>query len=151
MSEANALPDRFSELIRVAVHDGRGLDRDRYRPLSEHWHEPRTTGDRLEYCRVCTAGAVIAGTLERNPGDSWYPGMFDSDTEAKLVALDKLRRGEFNSCGRALGVPPLHSLGVPRPVFLALEMATGFASWETYARHLDALAALAHHLEAAGY
>ena len=149
MSEANALPDRFSELIRVAIADAGKLDRSIYRPYAYQWHRPVTSNPQHR-CNVCTAGAVIAGTLDADPSEDWFPGMFDQDTEAKLNALDGLRDGSL-SCGAELGVPALDTLGVTRAQMDTLRALSGYSDWCGFDAHLGALDSVADTLHAAGY
>ncbi|MCY4430445.1 MAG: hypothetical protein OXC11_08645 [Rhodospirillales bacterium] len=95
-TEANndTLPGDLSGLLRVAIADMEGLDRDRYQPNSGDWHEPSAGA---KYCRVCLAGGVMAGTMQVPHGASVTPAEAtgrDHDTHNRLQALDDLRSGD---------------------------------------------------------
>ncbi len=98
----NALPDKPSELIRVALADLEKCEKDPdYEIFMGVWHSPKPAG----YCEVCLAGAVIAKTLGSDKGESiapydYYPpsetsAKLSSDTSDKLSALDKFRTGNI--------------------------------------------------------
>ena len=59
-------PTKLSDLIDLAIRDGRGLDPNVYAPDASRWHEPSPDSGQ---CYVCLAGAVIAGTLGANPAE----------------------------------------------------------------------------------
>ena len=63
MNDIEVPPKKLSDLIGLAVADARTLDRETYIPECWSWHTPV----RNNKCRVCLAGAVIAGTLRVNP------------------------------------------------------------------------------------
>ena len=52
------LPDTLHGLLSAAVDDMRSLDRERYVPRWDEWHQPTS-----DCCQVCLAGSVLAGTL----------------------------------------------------------------------------------------
>ena len=59
-------PERFSDLVLMAIADGRALDPQVYYPDFTRWHDSpmwATEDDEDPLCQVCLAGAVIAGTL----------------------------------------------------------------------------------------
>ena len=155
------LPDRLSELIRVAVKDCRSLDPDIYFPNSEAWHEPNDSlygeGEAREPCHICLAGGVIAKSLGQPPMTRVVPNSFASnELESKLDALEEARRGRLI---QALGyiaagthtpvIPPESDLetrvnAIPDPDFPGFQ---GFAEMEI---HLNYLEHVADQLEALG-
>lgn len=86
------LPDKPSELIRVALADLRKVEAmpDVYRVDMSYWHHPRDGK-----CSVCFAGAVMAQTikLDVDAHVSAYDDRFDIETENKLEALNSFREG----------------------------------------------------------
>jgi hypothetical protein len=84
------LPDKPSELIRVALEDMRALEEDtRYRIDMGAWHHPGPV-----FCHVCAAGAVMARRLGVGPATKTSPSDFDDETSRKLFALDCFREGQ---------------------------------------------------------
>ena len=98
------LPDKPSELIRLALADLEKVERDpRYKINMGSWHnviESPSTGRPV--CAVCLAGAVMAGALEESVHRSVRPWEYDRDTEHKLYALDMFRTGNVDSGFRCL-------------------------------------------------
>lgn len=87
------LPDKPSELIRVAMGDLRKIEQDkRYRVRMEEWHSGITEDHGR--CTVCLAGSVMAKTLDAPIADDLDPSAFDdSHTMVRLRALDDFRNG----------------------------------------------------------
>jgi hypothetical protein len=88
------LPNKPSELLRLALADLRKVERDeRYEVDMWAWHAPDESDNR---CHVCLAGAVIAGTLGARPDQDLMPGGrgLDRETGLRLEALDALRCGD---------------------------------------------------------
>lgn len=96
------LPEKPSELIMLALKDlvtvrdlpGYAIDMD-------YWHKPFKI---LKICRVCFAGAVIAGTLKLSKHKNVWPGDFTMDTCDKLFALDEFRRGLIRKGLLSMGI-----------------------------------------------
>ena len=89
------LPDKPSELIRVALADLEKCEADpRYLIDMDRWHSG-IRHDSNEPCAVCFAGSVMA---QRLGADHRYyisgPGRFDED-EGKLHALNAFREGRI--------------------------------------------------------
>ena len=98
----NTLPDKLSELIRVAVWDLIKTEQMPYlyRINMYAWHD---YSDLDNKCHVCLAGAVMAQTIGV-PHATMLPDDVimlnrDDDDEDKLFALDEIRKG---SVGAAL-------------------------------------------------
>lgn len=83
------LPEKPSALIRLAVRDLEKAERARnYKVDMGTWHTPNGK------CRVCFAGAVMAGTLGASRKDCLSPQSFGDDA-AKLESLDYFRTGHI--------------------------------------------------------
>lgn len=83
------LPSTMSGLLEAAIKDARAIDRSRYMPFSEEWHNALNSS----VCEVCLAGSLIAQTL-RIPFDlDFAPFMFSETTMRKLEAVDSMRCG----------------------------------------------------------
>jgi hypothetical protein len=93
------LPDKLSELIRVALADLRKVEADpRYIVNMANWHVAREGR-----CEVCLAGAVMAGTLGVDPQRTASPFEFcDDELENKLDALDWVRMGNVGNANWAV-------------------------------------------------
>lgn len=96
---AKKLPNKFSDLIEVALGDLKAVERSKqYRiGMNQDWHSPVHRDDGEEqYCIVCFAGAVMAKTLGIADEENVTPSDFtDQDTQNKLKALDDLREGDI--------------------------------------------------------
>lgn len=163
MTPVPKLPNTLSALLRLAVEDARKLDRTKYEPLYSCWHYPPAvqipTGIQPP-CRVCTAGALIAGTLGYAPDRSFefsgsYRITFAPD-DYRLMAVERVRQGnvpsalvEMKHSRTVAGEPPL-------PVFIAREWedwkprARAFKDWIAFDEHLSSIEELAERLERAG-
>lgn len=97
----SVLPDRPSELIRIALADLRKVEADnRYTVSMGSWHTPEDG-----VCHVCLAGAVMAGTLGSDPSKLLGPhsGRFEEEDANKLNALDDFRSGCISAGLNTLG------------------------------------------------
>lgn len=96
------LPDKLSELIRVALADLEKCEAlSQYEIQMGEWH---TYDSDRDVCLVCFAGAVMAQTLGRRYTFSCGPCLFDHD-RGKLLALDALRSGNVSRALYELGLP----------------------------------------------
>lgn len=115
----NTLPDKPSELIRVALADLKKCEEDKkYRIDMSEWHAPthvRCAKENLDeyYCTVCLAGAVMGQTLEV-PVDRYASSTsarFDENTKDKLQAINCFRVGQIRQAltlmGLSDGISPL--------------------------------------------
>ena len=106
------LPDKPSELIRVALKDIRACEAsDKYLIDMCSWHARARPGFNLK-CAVCFAGAVMAQTLGADPERDYHPSDFDGDTNSKMYALDRLRVGDVEGAIRELGVRSVEEEGI---------------------------------------
>lgn len=89
-----ALPDKPSELIRLALSDLKKVEASSaYGIKMSTWHEPEVTEEGTK-CYVCFAGSVMAMSLEADPGKMIDPSVFVSDIRYKLLALNHFRLGD---------------------------------------------------------
>jgi len=89
------IPDRLSDLIRLAIDGARSLDSSVYTPSYNSWHTPFSDAK----CHFCDAGAVIAATLvpacDRYKGYlNLRPNDFPHPWKHALLALDAAREGD---------------------------------------------------------
>ena len=89
------LPNKLSELLRVAINDVRQAeDNENYVVDMDKWHEPIEEFTRDRRCAVCMGGAVMAFTL--NTGYLYKsPVNFNEEIEWKLQAINAMRYGDF--------------------------------------------------------
>lgn len=104
------LPDKPSELIRLALADIRKAEQD---PLyvihMGQWHEPVVDdhapgGPRLVACTVCFAGSVMAFSLDAAPDGSYSYNSFGEENQLKLEALDSFRVGDVRAGLKEMGI-----------------------------------------------
>lgn len=161
MSESNypPPPDKLSELVRLVLKDGRALDRSLYLPVSSVWHEPvdDQTDARYPLCRVCDAGAVMAGTLGSPPEISLRLIDYPDAWRSALAAVDHLRQGDYVLAASMLLLASVRG-------FLSKEQidhldllqeswppaVSSFRGWEEFSDHLQSLEELAGYLEEVG-
>ena len=159
MNDVGVPPKKLSDLIGLAVSDARALDRKTYIPDCWRWHTP----GRNNKCRVCLAGAVIAGTLRVKPktevvrGISEYTLTTDdggSPVEDKawstaLYAIDSARGGEW---AKALEALDIQVDGTTRKKLEKIRRPTGpyFHTWTELVEHMDSLTERAEELRALG-
>lgn len=90
MNETKLLPDKRSELLRLAIADLQSVAKDsRYKVVMANWHSPSQS---TATCEICLAGAVMVKTLGADISSFADPESFDWDTAAKLYWLDLMRR-----------------------------------------------------------
>lgn len=99
------LANKLSSLLRQAVADLRAIEKNKvYTVDMDRFHYPALGFNKTaRTCHVCLAGAVMARTLGANPKARMDPFEYSRDTEAKLNALDALRRGQITEAMRKIG------------------------------------------------
>lgn len=151
-------PEKLSDLIDLAIEDARSLNRTVYQPNYTVWHmaEP-------EYCNVCLAGAMLAGTLGEPSDMTTAPEHYSDDWNNALVALDSVRNGLYFEALIDLGVEDdgyADAAQVPNDVedarlafnsALPQPVEEDFHSWEQFDQHLASLEAVADALRQRGY
>ena len=101
MENTKTLPDKASELIRVALKDLEACEKsEKYHIYMGTWHEPEPTE---RPCAVCLAGAVMAQSLGAKTSEMYEPVDFD-ENENKLEALNEFRDGDLAAAFEWLGV-----------------------------------------------
>ena len=156
-SIAVTLPDKLSELIRVAAADARGLSRDVYHPHYLSWHSPilaedDTFMDRVSRlptarCQVCFAGSLLAGLESVKPDELWMPGRTSISFAAKMHALDWARNGSFMRAVECLGYMADDDMNARYPMPCDIE----FEGWDEFDRFLDSIVAISYLLESDGF
>ena len=101
MDAIPVVPEKFSELIRLAVADARSLDRTHYVPSSSVEYVEDVDDEDVDdtCCEVSLAGSVLVGTLRsldrgnvtQHPSKSDYP-----EWSSALITLGCVQRGEFS-------------------------------------------------------
>lgn len=90
-SKPTKLPDKPSQLIRVALRDLEKCERSRlYHVDMLDWHRPNG------HCRVCLAGAVMAKSLGVPHNIKISPFDFEGEVMQKLRALNFFRCGFYD-------------------------------------------------------
>lgn len=85
------LPNKPSELIRVAIADLKKAEKSRlYKIDMGTWHEPNGK------CAVCFAGSVMAFSCKANPKEEYVGTEWGKLNERKFEALNAFRRGCCN-------------------------------------------------------
>ena len=87
------LPDKLSDLLRLAVHDAQACEADpRYTLNMRRWHQIDVT---TKKCNVCLAGAVIAKTLHVEPHVALSPYMLNREQIPQINAIDAARESDL--------------------------------------------------------
>ena len=146
----NALPDKLSELIDVAIQDAKKLDRDKYTPSYIYYYMPEEPYYDNASCYVCDAGAVMVGTLLVDKNSQADPSEFHVSTERKLDALDHARRGAYSMAVEQLGfcltIRQAQALDkIQRSPWME------YRTWEDFDKHLSHMKRVAGQLRAMGY
>jgi|GEM_PF-3157608 len=102
------LPNKLSELLRLAVSDCRKVEKlENYKLDMSRWF--KLFGG---VCHVCMAGAVMDRTLKArsfNVSDL-RPGYYNAETGKKLQAINYMREGMFEYAFRYINSKPTPSL-----------------------------------------
>ena len=129
------LPEKPSELIRVALEDMRATEQvPRYIINMDMWHFPAPDG----ICEVCAAGAVMARRLGADPKASKDPADFGGETSKKLLALNLFRAGLVHNGLRYIDIAPADYPTLPSRVYVTPYQHDR----EAFYRDMEALAAM---------
>ena len=157
MPEPVAVPEKLSDLIRMAIAGGRKLHQERpndYYPNYGIFHSyiayNRYESDQevpFDICHICLAGAVMAGTLQvpvsvsiRRMRPPWYRA---------LLVLDNVREGRYREAINTFyNVDRHYEL---TPWTKAMPVNPMFQGWDEFLEHLDSLEAVAGFLEFNGF
>lgn len=130
-------------LLRIAVADGRALDRSRYVPFYGSWHRGTEAMPNTR-CRVCLAGGVLAGTVGLSPEKS-VTDIYRMRDVSALYALDHARTGDYTRAYASLGHFD-RARAVERAT-LRYPSAALFDGWPEFDEHLHSLEACIEPLE----
>ena len=134
-ADSVTLPATLSGLLEAAIRDARRLDRDIYAPYYDEWHHASDAN----YCEVCLAGGLMAGTLRLSPRVTVSPHMLDHETETKLDALDFMRCGLWKQAFDLIH-NRVASLEISNLLFALPAPSHGnFTGWIEFEAHLDSL------------
>ena len=151
MTEPIAVPEKLSDLIRLAIADGRKLYQERageYLPDAYMFHEFGYDSQQdKKVCHVCLAGAVMAGTLHADTRDSLKPIDFDTPWTKALHALDWVRQGLYDSALINLYGPGEYQFAVTQ----SAPVQYRFQGWDEFLDHLDNLGFAVGFLQDHGY
>lgn len=153
------LPDKLSELLRLAVRDAQAVAAmSGYRLDMWSWRRQASGGT----CAVCMAGAVMVNTVGEPPGgwrdDETSPrsyGPVSDSTATKLLAINCMRAGAFLRPGHLADYPvttflPIPGAGIAKAEAMGIAERmikddystarnSGRAKWETYLAAADVL------------
>ena len=156
MTDSQLPSDRLSNLIKVATADAKRLYLERYDeyfPYFTNFHEPgimQQYNDTTENvrCRICDAGAVIAGTLGGGPKTFLLPSDYYAQGETeKLRALDYVRTGALSYAHHLFYNEEATSS--QRSEYAEMSMLitnTKFVGWHEFMRHIASLEVLAREM-----
>jgi hypothetical protein len=135
------LPDKPSELIKVAIRDLEAVERSRVYAVSMgQWH---TKFESDNVCYVCLAGSVMAKTFKIKRNKTCSPASItNDDAQRKLYALNAFRIGDI--------VGAFNNLNMDVPMFIAEHVHMPTYS-EDKVKFKSELLKLAKVLKAAGY
>jgi len=126
-----ALPDKPSELLRLAVHDAKLCARSKKYVLDmEAWHDLDRDG-----CHVCMAGAVIAKTLQKETDCN---GILGDHAWARLHVINCLRTGSATFTAYNM-YTLLRTHPAQQLIFAHFDPRKGRAPWRIYLQAADLL------------
>ena len=151
MTEPIAVPEKLSDLIRLAIADGRKLYQERsgeYCPDAYLFHEVGYDFQQnKQVCHVCLAGTVMAGTLHTDNRYSLIPSDFDTSWTKALRALDYVRQGMYVNALTILYGPGEYQFALTQ----SLPAQYLFLGWDAFLDHLDNLGFAVGFLQDHGY
>ena len=158
MTEPIAVPEKLSDLIRMAIADGRKLHQERsndYYPNYGIYHSyiayDRYESDKegpFDICHICLAGAVMAGTLQV-PWESVSIRRMSPPWHSALLALDNVREGRYRQAINTFyNVDRHYEL---TPWTKAKPVNPMFQGWDEFREHLDSLESVAEFFEFNGF
>lgn len=109
-TETKTLPDKLSELIRVAIGDLEKCEVDPLYEIDMHrWHYPS-----ISRCCVCLAGACLAMSVGIDPSEQFTFGdVEDHEYGRHFIALDYARVGNVQCALMELGIDYTTQLNRP--------------------------------------
>ena len=158
MPEPVAVPEKLSDLIRMAIADGWKLHQERsndYYPNYGIFHS-YVAYDRYEsgqegpfdICHICLAGAVMAGTLQV-PLESVSIRHMSPPWHRALLVLDYVREGRYREAINTFyNVDRQYEL---TPWTKAMPVNPTFQGWYEFLEHLNSLETVAGFFEFNGF
>ena len=129
------LPDTMAGLLETAINDARGLDRYRYMPDSDQWHNTTIRNS----CEVCLAGSVISQSFRIPPDRDCTPHMFSELTMRKLEALDSMRSGDWWHAFVCVYNHYPNRFVESQILALKLPKQSDFQGWDEFEAHMSSL------------
>ena len=158
MTEPIEVPEKLSDLIRLAIADGRKLHQERsenYYPnhgvfhrFMSHREDDYSKEEPFGVCHVCLAGGVMAGTLQV-PFGTMSPGNMSPPWYKALIALDYVRTGAYRHALNVFYNTDRHHEITPWTN--AMPVNPMFQGWDEFLDHLDSLEAVAGFFEFNGF
>ena len=158
MTEPIAVPEKLSDLIRMAIADGRKLHQERphdhypnygrYHGYRIRNHDESDEEGPFDACHICLAGAVMAGTLQV-PLESVSIQRIRPPWHSALLALDNVRDGMYREAINTFyNVDRQYEL---TPWTKAEPVNPMFQGWDEFLEHLDSLESVAGFFEFNGF
>ena len=157
MTEPIAVPEKLSDLIRLAIADGRKLYQERageYYPNATIFHSD-VVGDYyyqnegVDACHICLAGGVMAGTLNSDIMATLMPVDFNFAWTKALRALDYVRMGQYvNALTEFYGPGQYDDSDA---WILTAPVSPRFEGWDQFLDHLDGLGFVVGFFQDNGY
>ena len=141
-------PTKLSDAIRMAIEDGRSIDRYLYEPDYRDWVITGSDGT----CSVCLAGVVMIRTLRGGAeGEDVRPEDFSAEWHNVLVALDYARAGNYDEALKVMDIRPYGPSNRSFNTRYHTPASTTFTTWVEFDHHLDSLEVIANDLAEDGY
>lgn len=142
------LPYIPSQLLNIAIDDGRALDKHRYFPDAQWWHMPQKINFHT-VCTVCLAGAVIAKTLVAPHTMNRSPARYRT-LQHQLLALDEFRKGNWLEGMHMLHLNTVNMTIDQNHVVASLMPCSyrNYVGWDEFYNFLDELSEVSEQLEA---
>ena len=154
MTNPIAVPEKLSDLIRLAIADGRKLYQERageYYPNASIFHDYiyHYQDEDADACHFCLAGGVMAGTLNSDIMATLMPIDFDVPWTKALRALDYVRQGQYvNALAEFYGPAKYDATGA---WILTAPVSHRFEGWAAFLDHLDSLGFVVGFFQDNGY
>ena len=129
------LPDTMNGLLVTALNDARSLDRYRYMPNWEQWHNSTIRSS----CEVCLAGSIIARSFRMPPENDIHPVLFSDLTFQKLEAVESMRSGDWWHAFVCVYDGPPNDAAEKLILSLDAPRKGDFSGWDEFETHLESL------------
>ena len=146
-------PSKLSATIRLAIADGKTVDRQLYHANANGWHEYRCG---LDVCEICLGGMLLAVSCRMPRTTSVGPGHLGNPRWASVVwAMESIRQHRLlDAYYEFYGKEPSEAMteklnAIPDPNETLADDAH-FQSWEEFDCWTEELEYVAHMIEQAG-